>query len=244
MKLPGKITPCPIIEALAEIRFETDYPAEAIFGMIYSKLNEDYSNPINLPIMQIPDQFRKLDPNFKFKPHYQLENEGYLLRFGPDVLSISTAKSKQDYPGWEKLGAEIKRVIDKVIETGIIKKITRLAVRYIDYFEENIFDNIKIDLLVKDKAQNNPPLVIHFCQELNGFKHFLRVANEVVVSDERSGEKLSGSMLDIDTVLIDYDDSTISNLDSLFKSAHDSEKELFFSLLNEDFLEELSPEYN
>ena len=70
MAAPKKITPCPIIESVVEIRFDSAIPAEAIFGVVYNAFNDIFPNkPINLPILQIPEQIRNSDPNLQYKPH-------------------------------------------------------------------------------------------------------------------------------------------------------------------------------
>jgi uncharacterized protein (TIGR04255 family) len=70
MKLPKTINPCPIIDALLEIRFRTTTHPNAVFGLIYNTLQEDFPRVESLPILQLPDQVRAADPNFKYKPHY------------------------------------------------------------------------------------------------------------------------------------------------------------------------------
>ena len=42
MQIPKKITPCPILEAIVEIRFEPEEPDDAIFGIIYNKFKKRF----------------------------------------------------------------------------------------------------------------------------------------------------------------------------------------------------------
>ena len=84
MKLPKKITPCPIVEAIVEVRFESDIPEDAIFGVIYSKFKEEYSDLEKTALLQLPEQIRSKDPSLKFKPYYKLRNENFILQIGPD----------------------------------------------------------------------------------------------------------------------------------------------------------------
>ena len=41
MKIPKRINPCPIIEAIVEIRFEANIPPDAVFGVIYNEYPEE-----------------------------------------------------------------------------------------------------------------------------------------------------------------------------------------------------------
>lgn len=96
--LPIRIEACPLIDALIEFRFEAAITKSAVFGIIYNLIKEEYrGNVINLPILQIPEQIREVDPNLKFKPLYRIENERFVIQIGYDVLSIS---SKMPYIGW------------------------------------------------------------------------------------------------------------------------------------------------
>jgi hypothetical protein len=41
MKLPVSISPCPIVESVTEVRFETTVPEDAVFGLVYQALKAD-----------------------------------------------------------------------------------------------------------------------------------------------------------------------------------------------------------
>ena len=80
MDIPKKITPCPIIESILEIRFNTKIPSEAIFGMVYSRIQgRFFPNMEKLPILQIPDQLRSNDPNLMFRPTHKLYKDNLLI---------------------------------------------------------------------------------------------------------------------------------------------------------------------
>ena len=84
--LPIRIEACPLIDALIEFRFEAAITKSAVFGIIYNLIKEEYrGNVINLPILQIPEQIREVDPNLKFKPLYRIENE----RVCPTILVVA-----------------------------------------------------------------------------------------------------------------------------------------------------------
>ena len=88
MKLPKLIDPCPIIEAIIEIRFESKLISDAIFGVIYNSVKETFPKTENLPILQIPENIRINDPNLKYNPYYSLLNNNFILQIGPKVVSL------------------------------------------------------------------------------------------------------------------------------------------------------------
>ena len=51
MRLSKEISPCPIIDAILEIRFIPNIHPNAVFGLIYNTLRNDFPNVENLPII-------------------------------------------------------------------------------------------------------------------------------------------------------------------------------------------------
>lgn len=79
MRLPLKIDPCPIIDALVEIRFSTTIHPNAVFGLLYNALQTDFSKVENLPILQWPEAVRSSDPSLQFKPHYKISSKEFVV---------------------------------------------------------------------------------------------------------------------------------------------------------------------
>ena len=97
--LPIRIEACPLIDALIEFRFEAAITKSAVFGIIYNLIKEEYrGNVINLPILQIPEQIREVDPNLKFKPLYRIENERFVIQIGYSAANTPSAKKHRGTP--------------------------------------------------------------------------------------------------------------------------------------------------
>jgi len=58
--MPLRIYPCPIQQAVFEVRFKSEHPADAVFGMVYSAVKDLFLSaaPKVLPVMQIPETVR------------------------------------------------------------------------------------------------------------------------------------------------------------------------------------------
>ncbi|HOX74846.1 MAG: TIGR04255 family protein [Candidatus Methanofastidiosum sp.] len=234
MKLPLKISPCPIVEALLEIRFTTVIHPDAVFGLFYNALKSDFPKVDNLPILQIPDALRATDPNLKYKPLYKISNKDFVVQIGSDVFSIN---SMPDYFGWSIFSERIFDVLHRIEELKIINSINRLGIRYINFFEGNIFDNINLKICINDEGINYKNTVIRTEMAQDTFISTLQIANNI------SNKKQFGSIIDIDT----FKDNDLTDFfrvkETLINDGHSKEKELFFNLLKEDFLSKLNPEY-
>ncbi len=231
---PKSIQPCPIIEALFELRFTSRIPSNAIFGMIYGVLQDKFPNAENLPILQIPEALRAKDPNFRFKPHYKIANSQLAVQIGPEVLSISCYPK---YLGWNALFSEIISIIDEVKTLNIINNVERIGLRYINFFENNIFENIDLNISLKQEPINYKNTVIKTEIVEEQFKSILQIAN----NQEYDGKQ--GSFIDIDTISINDVSNFFVKKENLISLIHDTEKSVFYNLLNQDFLNTLNPEY-
>lgn len=237
MKLPKTITPCPIIESIIEVRFESELPGEAVFGIIYQALQKDFPKLDKLPILQIPEVIRSEDSNLIYSPHYKLSSEkNYISQIGPKVFSLANIN---EYVGWDIFYEEIKRVLKKIYELNIIKETKRFGLRYINLFPEmNIYErsNLKINLK-EDRLEKSINLLINL--PADGFSHTLRMVSDAQVNV--SNKVLSGSIIDIDTALNEPILDFYNNMETILTKAHTEEKKLFFSLLTDEYIETLNP---
>lgn len=234
MNLPKNINPCPIVDALIEVRFDTRINANAVFGMIYSVLQKDFPRVETLPILQLPEIVRTSDPNLKYKPYYKISDERFVIQIGPDVISIS---SFPEYLGWNCFSKTIFNVLSKIEGIGIIDIVERIGIRYINFFEHNIFEkiNLKVSIGSEDILYKNT--IIRTEIEQGEYSSYLQIANNANINGKH------GSIIDIDTFLTKNLKSFSSRNVDIINIGHLKEKELFFSLLKPEFLNELNPIY-
>jgi len=240
LKLPKKITPCPIIESIIEIRFDSAIPPDAIFGVVYNSFNKVFPNkPENLPILQIPAQIRNNDPNLLYKPHYRLSNDTFLFLVGPKSISLI---NKGEYVGWSIFSPKIVECFQKIKEIQIIKNTKRFGLRYINFFEKlNIYNEMNLKLSLNEDSLTGNKTVIRTSLPKGEFTSRLQISNDSKI--EHNDTKKHGSIIDIDLYLEEDGSSIIDRFDSILEDAHNREKEIFFSFFKEEFLKKFNPEY-
>ncbi|MFN8429092.1 MAG: TIGR04255 family protein [Spirosomataceae bacterium] len=234
MHLPSRIEPCPIIDAIIEIRFTSKINANAVFGILYGVLQEDFKNVETLPILQIPEVVRVSDPNLKYKPYYKISNEAIITQIGPDVITIS---SFPEYLGWKDFSQRIFKILNKIITTGIFEKIERLGIRYINFFETEIFNKVNLSVTLNSNNINLKNTIVRTEIEQESFTSTLQIANNVNINQK------FGSIIDIDTFTTFNLETFFEEKEKIINSGHDKEKELFFKLLKSEFLKSLNPQY-
>lgn len=234
-KVPIKISPCPIIESVVELKFESKTPPMVIPGIVYDKLKGTFPILEKLPVMEFPSAIRDNDPNFKYSPYFRMRNKDFIVQIGPRCFSVLCPK---EYKGWTLFKKQIEEVFQVINGLKIIDQPIRLGVRYINFFDnKNIFEKIKIKLelasykLIGDDIKN----VVHTELVVGNFRSVIQLANNATLN---STEK--GSTVDID---ISTDDTSIILKDfvDIVEKAHETEKKIFFGVLKEDFINEYSP---
>ncbi len=237
-----KIDKCPIIESVFEIRFQSVYPQEAVFGIFFQNISSVFkdANLIKLPIMQLPEAVRLSDPNLKYQAHHRLQKENQSISLGPQVLILSIQKP---YMGWLKWNSFIKKVLEALTINNVFKKIERTGLRYINVFEEEIFSiaNIQINLINNVLNTQSTSLKTEIIDD--DIVKIINILNKVNI--KHNNKNFIGSMLDIDIISnFSLNNNEFNDeMDSILKISHDKEKELFFNLLKDDFLESLNPHY-
>ena len=235
--LPKKIVPDPIVEALVEIRFDPAVPEDAVFGVIYGRLSERFTGYESLPILQLPEFVRRTDQNLAFQPHYRLENEKYVVQIGPRVLSFA---AKEPYPGWEVFSNETFDIIGYVKQQKIAKRILRAAVRYTNFFSDDVFSKINLNISLRGREFDREETFVRTIVREGRFRSILQVGNNVTLSQH--GRVRKGSIIDVDTFTEETSDF-LERPEKVLNEAHEVEKRLFFTLLSENYLESLNPEY-
>ena len=238
--LPTILENCPIKESTFEIRFESSFPAGAIYGIAYKDLEDYYTDSEPLPILQIPETVRTADPNFRHQPYYRMKGKDFTLQIGPKIIAITV---KDPYCGWESYKNEIIRVFQILAKLDFISEVTRIGLRYVNTFKSGILDEIKFEIKINDVVvRNNETLLRTVFEEEHDFKTILHIANEAVIT-EADGDPYTGSMIDVDVSKAGENLPFMENIDGLIEEAHDIEKRRFFELLKDDFLDTFKPVY-
>lgn len=238
MKLPVKITPCPIIEAICEIRFNSEIHQDAIFGLVYNLFKDDYRQPEELPILQMPPTIRGQDPNLIFKPHYRFSSDDFILQVGPKVISLA---AKKEYKGWSEFSGRIKDTFNRIKKIQLCSEIKRFGLRYLNFFEKNIYNNLNLTIKYRDSVLAKRETMLRARIEEDGFNNLLQLSNRSAVNFD-AGQK-TGFLIDIDTCKDFTENDFFDKMNDIIDRAHVTEKKLFFGLLKEDFLKTLIPEY-
>ena len=243
LRLPKKITPSPIAEAIFEIRFASDIPGTALCGIFYPTISTFISGSAieELPIVQLPPVVRDNDPNLRFQPHYKVAKENFVFAFGPNSISFSCLSP---YSGWDEWTKFFFPILEDLEKLDVLKnaKINRLGLRNINKIDGKLLEHTKTVFAIDNTSLAPYKTQIHSEFFENDNLIILNMANDI-----GQQKKDIISVFDIDCVknvnapfvTLKKDIIESGMLDSL----HETNKKFFFGLLKEDFLEKMNPEY-
>lgn len=248
-KLPIELKNKPLLEAIIEIRFSSQLvPDDGILGMVLSKLNSVgiQTKVDKLPITQIPLQIINSDLNLKYQPWYKLTTDRYpnsSISIGPRVLSVQSNKTQ--YTTWEVFFKDVSVVLEMFLDLKIVNKVERVALRYVNFFNSNLFkgydfSKLQCSLNIASWGSGiNTQIQSTFTT--GDVLHALRLFKnmDVIINDIAQ----RGDIIDIDS----FKELTISSdpkeITKIINEVHTKNKEIFFSILGEEITKILDPIY-
>jgi uncharacterized protein (TIGR04255 family) len=239
-RLPRKIDPCPILEAVMELRFVPKRPYDHFPGLFHDKLKKKYSQELDLGVAQIPQIVRDQNPLLAEAAYRRYVGAKFSVQVGPRMVGLVTQRDR--YPGWDEFWTEMSEVLDAVRRMSIVSETVRIGLRYINFFPFNVFDKLVLAVNIAGTPLLNPETGFNTVFTNDGFKHLVQINNSSLIPAMNNTSSF-GSILDIDTTSTIPIKNVFSEAKSLFSRAHASEKAVFFGLLKPDYLETLKPIY-
>jgi len=234
------VSPSPIIEAVTEIRFENNLPSAVLFGTVYSAFSTEFPETEQLPILEMPQQFRDAQPELDYAPHYRLKNEKFLINVGQKSISINRLCTKHEYKDWREYSTVIKRVFEEVEKAGFFTQVERTSVRYINFFENQTDEALNLEIkLFREALSGFEELNVGFIKTQEAGKLSVGIAINVKVDYEGTAKR--GLVLNLEA----FEDTTtdLSEVKNLIDSLHVTAEDGFFNALTEATLTSLNPVY-
>lgn len=243
MRVPVKITPDRIRDSIVQIFFQSSVPFDALIGVFYTTLINSgwkYANKANHPL-----EPNKLVIEFTANPQHFFIKEKVRFQLFPNQSIVFNCTNH--YIGWANYSKYINEVLTELFKTNYFTNFTRIGIRYISEFANlDILEkvDVKIDVPFFKNVVSNSSHRISF-EEGNIIKT-VNIASKIPANTNLTGQKEQVnyiSILDIDVVKKNLLVKDLSMLLDEINKLHTIEKEIFFGLLSEEFLQTLNPEY-
>ncbi|MCY4227856.1 MAG: TIGR04255 family protein [Gammaproteobacteria bacterium] len=146
-RLPKTLKRLPLVDVLFEMRFDDSAAfADVLPGILFCELDPK-PEISRLPTAECPKPIRSQDPVLRYSSTQRLEWDKYIISVGDHNLAISC---KLPYPGWSKFKKTILKVINVLKNSGIVGKVQRFSVKYVDIIQgETLADQLgKVDVRI------------------------------------------------------------------------------------------------
>jgi uncharacterized protein (TIGR04255 family) len=236
--LPAEVSPDSILEALLEIRYETQVLPEIVYGRIVDNSNwEDFAQS-TLPAYAFPAELRQIDPDLRYAPVLQLGSGIKSLRIGPSVLSFHI---RNPYPGWTSFRQDLHNVVITLF--GACRNelnVSRMGLRYINALLPglhgvNSIADLNISLAVAGEHLTSN-LNLNYTSQINGdMQVTVRLSSKDLVKGDLPEE--TSAFIDVDVYTgEDYATNDIQAVKDWIDLAHEHEKAQFFRVFSPDMI--------
>jgi uncharacterized protein (TIGR04255 family) len=245
MKIPIRLRKEPLIEAVWEIRFSSTKKsiADLLPGLVFKSLPDKYPNIVRLPIADIPTPIIENDPNLRYAPKIRLEGDNHAVQIGENVVALSC---RRPYSGWSTFSSDIRELANMVKETELIDTLERFSLKYIDLIvlsQPPDINCLNLELKVGEYNANGHPVQLRTEIKEDDLIHIIQIISPAGVSLPGESKGTTGVLLDIDSIRPLKKTESWADIDHNLDRVHLSCKRIFFSLLKEDTITKLEPEY-
>ena len=171
----------------------------------------------------------------RYNPMFRVAGEKYSIQIGPHVIIVN---SHIPYIGWDNYFEVFKGVIDKVYET--IGQIQRIGLRYINFFDQDIHDQVDVQVRLAQTNCHDFIIKARIDNEDDTMSIIQYTPNAIVHSDDKT---LKGSIIDLDVSMSFDQGCQKETLFNKLAQVHNNEKNLFFSLIKSELLNQLNPNF-
>lgn len=196
-----------------------------------------------MPVADTPSPVVEHDSNMRYAPKIRLEGTNQAIQIGDHVVSLSC---RRPYSGWERFSVDIRELAGAVQETGLVERLERFSLKYIDLIELEKpvgLDHLNLGLKLGDYELADKPVQLRTEIKENDLIHIIQIISPAEVVMPEIKERLKGVLVDIDTIKPLAEGESWDVFRQRLDDVHKSCKQMFFSILKQETIESLEPEY-
>ncbi|MGI4735768.1 MAG: TIGR04255 family protein [Janthinobacterium lividum] len=240
--LPIRISPHALLATLVEVQYCLHGPLELALGVFSQALRPDFAYEQQLMELVEQQTQQPAEPLF--------QGRGVSVRVRPDRLLFNCVSataapppgSNGDYLGWAAYFAVIQEVLTRLHATGELADLTGVAVRYVNALPGiQLNQQLQIQLPTLGSLPG-PDSTLYRATFTEAGEPGFRIALQLTDRQQVPGQTELSSIFDV-TVRVDTPQADLPTLLARLDQAHTREKEVFFGLLDDDYLAQLDPVY-
>jgi uncharacterized protein (TIGR04255 family) len=153
---------------------------------------------------------------------------------------------RRPYSGWKTFSADIREFAKAVQEAGLVDRLERFSLKYIDLIELEKpvgLALLNLDIKMGEYELAAKPVQLRTEIKENDLIHIIQIISPAEVELSGTERRLKGVLVDIDSIKPMRDDESWDALQQRLDDVHVACKKMFFSILKPQTIEALEPEY-
>lgn len=242
-KLPTKITPDRLSNAVVQLGYKPDVDYQFALGLFHYALKERFQ--LNQERTNPPIRGFEGNPGIKYTSAPVYLDKNIKVTVNDDSLVFNILDT--GYPGWKKYKESLIEALKLLENSGVALTYTSIGVRYISEYEDtDLTDCTKLKFQFGFPERKSRNFQFRSEMEEGNSIIVLALGNKIgwrPSSANDDGSRVIVSQIDIDVVKQDLNFTDIEDLMEEVENSHRLQKETFFQILTEEFLSSLNPEY-
>lgn len=249
MKLPREIDSTHLTETIIEVRLvpNPDIDRDLWAGILVSKLSEAGYNYQNVPQLNILPEgensikltIEKESVNSSINLFVN-ETDGVRVLLNEATISFNCRKGK--YIGWDNYYKKVSDVLEIINAAHIALSYERTMIRYISEYDFNILEKVDIDVNSHSDTRYNTREISLSRQE-GTITAYISISGLKERLSRLTQETRTTSLFDVNVFDKLPENASYNDVCKSLVKIHQIEKESFFGMLKEGYIESLNPKY-
>lgn len=244
-RLPVRLETVPLFEATFELRFRPtrEDAVDLLPGILFSALGDRYGRSEATPLASLPRAIRSQDSKLWYQAHYRLLGENGGVFVGDRVAGLNHGPP---YDGWSTFLPQIEALLEVISRNEIIEHLERYSMKFTNVLMGE--PGRRLDLLDFEVELADYELAeagMSFRTELKDDRliRIIEIVPAATINNPRT-KPIDGLLLSLDCINPSPEDGFLTSPQAGLEEVHTELKSLFFSIITNDTLESLGPEYD
>lgn len=242
---PTRLRKPTLVEMIFELRFEPGGEAvgSLLPGLLFAKLGSSYSGSRALPVASLPPELRASDPDLRFQAHFRLEGDRRAIYIGDRVAGVTQVAR---YSGWNDFQPRILELLDVLKTVRSVHNVKRFSIKAVNIIPQqgnSQLGALRLNVSLADEPVSDKGFSLRLEKNDSAFMRIIEIRPHTTLTHPVAGNR-EGLLLSLDVIRSTNAKRLWPNADREIESVHQEVRELFFSMLTDETLASLGPDYS
>ncbi len=230
----------PVVDAIVELRFDSEMPSQVIAGILFDKLTKyGYGSFEEIEVARLPKEIKDSEASLRYAAHYRFSSDKFFVSISSRVISVvCKCVGESTYQGWDNYKHEIEKVLSELRSLSAVGGFSRVGVRFVNLFtNSDILERINIAIQAPDVDMITDERIVGFVYKNGTMNTRINFATKASLSFVDGGS-MDGAVLDVDSYT-EQEDISFDRALGLIEDGHKFTEAAFVKIVKKEFMDEL-----